>query len=84
MSRFDGLRQKLEEQKWPRVYMFKFIGEPQNVDKLKFLFQNAEVSVKASSKGKYQSFTAKMMMLNVDDVIKIYEEAAKIKGIVAL
>lgn len=84
MDQFAGLREKLEEEKWPKVYMFKFIGEPDNVDKLKYLFQSAEVSVRASSKGKYQAFTAKMLMLNVDDVISIYEEAAKIPGIVAL
>lgn len=84
MDQFEGLRKKLELESWPKIYMFKFIGEPDRLDQLKYLFQSAEVSIRASSKGKYQAFTAKMLMLNVEDIIHIYEEASKIKGVVAL
>jgi len=37
-----------------------------------------------SSTGKFISITAKELMLDVDSIIKIYEEATKIKGLMAL
>lgn len=84
MGQFDKLKEQLEEQKYPLLYMFKFIGPPTQVSHLKVLFETAEVSTRDSRNGKYISFTAKMMMMNAADIIEIYEEAAKLEGVVAL
>lgn len=48
------------------------------------LFPSNELSTKESKGGKYVSVTAKIMMGSSDDVIKIYEEAHKVEGVIAL
>jgi putative lipoic acid-binding regulatory protein len=72
---------------WPTDYMFKFIV-PFNVDslnKIKALFaENARVSHRESSGGKYISVTAVQHMDNPDDVIEIYKKAEFIDKIIAL
>jgi putative lipoic acid-binding regulatory protein len=42
------------------------------------------VSTKASSGGKYVSATIQAMMKDPDQIIKIYEEAAEIEGLISL
>jgi len=37
-----------------------------------------------SSNGNYMSITVKEVMMSVDDIIKIYEKAAEIKGVITL
>jgi hypothetical protein len=85
---YSALREKLEAAgDWPRVYFFKFIVPSDNhkLAQVEALFgEEAQVSLKQSSKGKFVSVSAKELMLNVDRVISRYEEAAKIEGLMAL
>jgi putative lipoic acid-binding regulatory protein len=73
---------------FPGVYMFKFIvtSEHRNIALVENLFEveAAEISTKESDKGKYISVTAKLVVMNVEEIIDVYRKAAKIKGIMFL
>jgi putative lipoic acid-binding regulatory protein len=82
-----SLRKQLDQEEWPNVYMFKFIV-PNTSEKVALtmeLFNNeSDITMHESSTGKFISITARELMLDVDSIIKIYEEATKIKGLMAL
>ncbi len=81
----ESFREKLEnEYEWPALYTFKFIVPRQEVEKVRNLFTNHEVSEKASSKGNYVSVTSKIMSESSQHIIDIYIEANKIEGLIAL
>ncbi len=84
---FSKLREQLELQEWPNVYLFKFIvpNTPQALAQAAALFTDlSEINFNESKTGKYISVSAKEMMMNVDDIIEVYMHAAKIEGIVSL
>jgi hypothetical protein len=84
---FSKLREQLELQEWPNVYLFKFIvpNTPQALAQATALFTDlSEMNFNESKTGKYISVTAKEMMINVDDIIEVYINASKIEGIVSL
>ena len=82
-----SLRKQLDQEEWPNVYMFKFIV-PNTSEKVALtmeLFNNeSDITMHESSTGKFISITARELMLDVDSIIKIYEEATKIKGLMTL
>ncbi len=82
-----SLRKQLEQEEWPNVYMFKFIV-PNTSEKvaltMELFNEQSDITMHESSTGKFISITAKELMLDVDSIIKIYEEATKIKGLMAL
>jgi putative lipoic acid-binding regulatory protein len=82
---FQPFRDRLEEEhSWPDEYMFKFIVPKEKEEELKKLFPALEFILKKSSRGNYISFTARVMIESTDQVIQIYEEAHKVKGLIAL
>ena len=85
---FVGLREKLAELKWPRLYMFKFISpaDPETLAQVEALFDAkvAEVQLRPSKTGKFISVSAKEMMMDTDRVIERYRAAAQIKGVISL
>jgi hypothetical protein len=85
---FKGLREKLEERKWPNVYLFKFIipADSQSIAATEALFDTkiAQVELRPSKTGKFVSISAKEMMMDVDSIIERYEKAVQIKGLMAL
>ena len=82
---YQSFKAKLDRQhQWPSLYMFKFIVPVQQQKEVFALFPMHELKTKASKNGKYVSVTAQAMMRSSDDVIKIYEEAHGIEGLVAL
>ncbi len=86
---FDELRKKLEEsiKSFPYVYMFKFIIKADNktMALVEVIFDNdAEILQKQSAKGNYISITVKQVVMNVDEIISIYEKAAEIEGVISL
>lgn len=84
---FSKLREQLELQEWPNVYLFKFIvpNNPHAIAQATALFSDlSELNYNESKTGKYISVSAKEMMMNVDDIIDVYLEASKIEGIVSL
>jgi len=84
MDKYEGLRKKLAEQKFPCKYMFKFITLEENLAELKPYFEDAEVKTKPSSKGKYISLTAVIMALSADQIIERYKSLSHIKGLISL
>jgi putative lipoic acid-binding regulatory protein len=84
---FAGLQQKLDDQcEWPHVYMFKFIipADNQKLALVEGLFgEETVITTRQSSSNKFISITAKELMLNSDEIINIYKEAAKIEGIMS-
>lgn len=87
MGVFDKLREQLEQQEWPDVYMFKFIAPSsnENIAFIHSLFDDAtEIIQKESDTKKYTIFTIKTVMVSADAVIDVYEKASTVKGIVSL
>lgn len=87
---FDSLLEKLESEKWPNAYMFKFILPGGDSDKMKlvkacFKDKKNEMSVNKSKNGKYISLSVKVKkMYSAQAVIDIYREVSKIEGVMAL
>ena len=82
-----NLRKQLELEEWPNVYTFKFIfpNTLENIALTSELFsETSELSLHESKTGKFASISVKEMMLDVDSIIKIYEKASLIKGLMAL
>jgi len=86
-TKFDkvAFKEKLESVgQFPMLYMFKFIVPMGRENEIGALFPKQEMTLKASSGGKYVSTTIQMMAESADHVIRIYEKASKIKGVISL
>jgi hypothetical protein len=85
---YDDLRAKLNKgATWPQLYMFKFIVPSVNhkIALVESLFSDdAEIKLLPSSGGKYTSVTARVVMLDAEQVIDTYKKAAEIEGIISL
>ena len=84
---FGKLRLQLEQEEWPAVYLFKFIvpNDPEKLAMVTALFDdNNDIVLHQSRNGNFVSVSAKELMLDVDSIIHVYEEAAKIKGVISL
>mgnify|MGYP002629182280 CR=1 FL=1 len=73
-----------DNNEWPGVYIFKFIALKQNIPDLKEVFVGHEIDIKASSKGKYQSLTSRVLVASSDEIIDIYLRAGAIEGVISL
>lgn len=86
-SNFDkaSFKEKLESSgEFPMLYMFKFIVPKGKEIEVGALFPKNEITLKPSSGGKYISTTIQTMMDNADQILDIYEQAAKIEGVISL
>ena len=86
-ERYVKLKEQLDLQEWPGVYMFKFIvpNTPEKIAMVSALFDNgADLKFQPSKNGKYVSVSSKEMMLSSQGIIDRYLEAAKIEGLIAL
>ncbi|GCD79701.1 DUF493 family protein [Schleiferia thermophila] len=85
---FDKLMELLSKEPWPQVYYFKFIVPADNklIARVQSLFnsQEANISMRRSSKGKYITISAKEMMLSAESVVERYKKASEIEGIISL
>ncbi|HMP99896.1 MAG TPA: DUF493 family protein [Cyclobacteriaceae bacterium] len=80
-----GFKEKLDQHySWPALYTYKFIVPKGKEVEVKQLFPRHETTEKASAQGNYTSITIKMMMPSSDAVVKVYEDASAIEGIIAL
>ena len=82
-----NLKEQLDLQEWPNVYLFKFIipNNPETIAKTSALFDDAvELKLQPSKTGKYVSVSAKEMMLDVDSIIDRYNKSSSIEGLMAL
>ncbi len=85
---FEKLKEKLHDLNYPLLYMFKFIlkSDLTKIAQIESMFnsQTAEILRKESSKGAYISITIKEVMLDPEEVIRIYKRAALIGGVISL
>jgi len=84
---YASLKERLIQQSWPSVYMFKFIipNDNRRLALVEALFGGeAQVSVRTSSSDKYISITGRELMLSADEVIERYKKAQHIEGLLAL
>ncbi|WPR75081.1 DUF493 family protein [Algoriphagus sp. NG3] len=81
----EKFKEKLESSgEFPQLYMFKFIVPDGKENEVAALFPKHEVVTKRSSGGKYVSATIQAMMKDSDQIIKIYEQASEIEGLISL
>lgn len=73
-----------DEHEFPCLYVFKFIVPAAKTSDVENLFPNANVQLRASRRGNYVSATIEIEMDSSDLIIAIYEQAAKISGLIAL
>ena len=84
---YDKLREQLNaEAGWPKIYMFKFIIP--SVNKTIALVESkfsdeAVITQKESTNGKYMSITIKEVMLDADSIINKYKEMDGIEGLMS-
>ncbi|AUN97847.1 DUF493 family protein [Bacteriovorax stolpii] len=84
-DRLHKLKLVLDETvKFPTEYLFKFIVPISEVHQILFILQGMEIEQKASSNGNYISVSGKTTMQQSQDIIKVYERAAAIKGVISL
>lgn len=82
---WDRFRTLLDGQnEWPAPYLFKFIVPRSGLEELKDVFGEHPVIVRASTRGRYVSVTAKMKMGSSDEVIEVYRAAGAVDGVIAL
>ena len=65
-------------------YSFKFIVKNDFKEDVISLLPKAKKNIKISKKGKYVSITLSSIMKNADEIVYIYDEAAKINSIISL
>jgi|TARA_B110000238_G_scaffold174456_1_gene194228 putative lipoic acid-binding regulatory protein len=77
-----------ETSKFPSDYMYKFIVPTtgNQVQEVRDLFSdaNAEIKLKKSKTGKYESLSIVLKVKNPSEIISYYKKAEKIKGIISL
>lgn len=86
-NQFDGLKEKLELQDWPELYMYKFIfkGDNRKLALIEKEFDSdAQIDLKTSSTGKYISITVKVMANSADEIIQTYKTISQIEGVLML
>lgn len=81
----NSFKEKLESQNdFPALYMFKFIVPSGKENEVANLLPNNEMKLKVSTKGTYVSATIKAMMPSSDAIIKVYQRASAIEGVISL
>ena len=82
---WDDFKVLLEDQyEFPTLYLFKFIAPKENMADLKEVFIGNDIDIKASSKGKYQSVTSRVLVESSQEIVDIYQSAGKIEGVISL
>ena len=87
-EQFDKFREQLNKEKdWPIIYMFKFIipADNRKIALVESKFSDeATITQKESSNGKYISITIKEVMLSAESIISKYKEMDGIEGLMAI
>lgn len=85
---FEKLREQLNKEKsWPLIYMFKFIipADNRKIALVESKFSDeAVITQKESTTGKYISITVKEVMLDANAIVDKYKEMQGIEGLMAL
>lgn len=86
---YASLKEKLEAtHDFPEDYLFKFIvnNEPAKLSEIYKVFDGIQhtISNRDSKNGKYTSLNFNAFVLDAQQVINIYQEVAKIEGVMML
>lgn len=73
-----------DQHEWPSDYLFKFVVPKAQLEELTKKIDLKEYESKESSTGKYISITFSWKMNCAEDVIKIYQKASEVKGLISL
>ncbi len=86
-DQFEKLKETLnKELNWPTIYMFKFIVPADNrrIALVESKFSDeAIITKKESTSGKYISITIKEVMLTADSIVDKYKEMDGIEGLMS-
>lgn len=81
-DRFQELLEK--DRTWPAEYLFKFIVPRSNLEELQEVFGDHPVVVRASTRGRYVSVTARIRMEDSASVVEVYRAAGEVPGVISL
>ncbi|MGB0778237.1 MAG: DUF493 domain-containing protein [Flavobacteriaceae bacterium] len=86
---YKKLKKSLDEtSKFPCPYLYKFIvpGGGKQIDELRAIFEtyDAQIDIKPSRTGKYDSVSIKLTVESSDQVIENYKKVENIEGIISL
>ncbi len=85
MNNIESFKNTLDQEyNFPCEYSFKFIVKNDFKEDVISLLPKAKKNIKISKKGKYVSITLSPIMKNADEIVYIYDEAAKINSIISL
>jgi len=69
---------------WPAKYRFKFIIPKEKENEIEKMFPNEKIEYRASKNGNYLSVTFQRLCQGSEEIIKTYELASTIKGLILL
>ncbi len=72
------------EHTWPDYYNFRFIAKKDIIEELSGLFANDKISFRESSKGNYRTIIIRRLVQSSDEVLEVYANVSKIKGVITL
>lgn len=82
---WDRFQELLENDRtWPAEYLFKFIVPRASLEELQEVFGDHPVVIRASSRGRYVSLTARLQMEDSASVVQVYRAAGEIPGVISL
>ena len=85
MHNIESFKKTLDQEyNFPCEYLFKFIVKNDFKEDVISLLPEAKKNIKISKKGQYVSITLSSIMKNADEIVYIYDEAAKINSIISL
>jgi hypothetical protein len=81
----ESFKKKVESQhQFPGIYLFKFVIPHEIRDEVVKSLPEGEMSFRSSSNNRYVSITLKVMVNTSDEVVEVYRNIYKFKGVVAL
>lgn len=84
-THFESLKNRLDDcVEWPTQYTFKFVVTSENLEDLKNLFPENNISLRSSRTAKYTSLTCTQVMKSSNEVIAVYQQVGKIDGVISL
>jgi putative lipoic acid-binding regulatory protein len=72
------------EHSWPDYFNFRFIAKAEVIEEVAKLFPEDKVSYRDSSKGNYRTIMIRKLMKSSDEVLEVYANVSKIKGVITL
>lgn len=82
---WDRFQDLLEQDRtWPSEYLFKFIVPRPSLAALEAVFGDHPIIVRASTRGRYVSVTARVEMESSAAVVELYRAAGEVPGVISL